>query len=95
MECSNGKYRLSMKNTIYSAQEKYTRWRVVSPGHASEVLLAYNHGSRTLIGEQFAKQDVRFSTIYNVNARYGKQGVEASSNFGYHTTANDAFLYQM
>ena len=31
MECSNGKYRLSTKNTMYSAQEKYTRWRAVFP----------------------------------------------------------------
>jgi hypothetical protein len=38
MECSNGKYRLSTKNTIYSAQEKYTRWRALFPGHASPAL---------------------------------------------------------
>ena len=33
MECSNGKYRLSTKNTIFSTQEKYTRWRKLFPSH--------------------------------------------------------------
>ena len=42
MECSNGKYRLSTKNTIYSAQEKYIRWRAVFPGHASHVIDVQN-----------------------------------------------------
>ncbi len=59
------------------------------------VLFTDDHGSSALIGEQFAKQYVRLSTIYNMYTRYGKQGVKACGNFWYHTTANDAFLYEM
>jgi hypothetical protein len=68
---------------------------VASRKSDGRVLLTHNHRSRTLIGEQFAKQYVRLSTIYNVYTRYGKQGIKACSNFGYHTTANDAFIYEM
>ena len=59
------------------------------------LLLADDHGSRSLISKQLAKQYMWLSTIYNVYTRYGKQGVKTCGNFGYHTTTNDAFLYQM
>lgn len=63
--------------------------------YINEESLTDDHGSRALIGEQFAKQYVRLSTIYNVYTRYGKQGIKACGNFWYHTTADDAFLYEM
>ena len=63
--------------------------------YIDEESLTDDHGSSALIGEQFAKQYMRLSTIYNVYTRYGKQGAKACGNFGYHTTANDAFLYEL